>query len=250
VKRTILIDADILIVSGCAAGMKEFEGEDDEWYYSIDLKEVKNTLLNTVEQFKKELEATDAVLCISRGTTFRHRIFPTYKGGRGRKPLGVGEVKRWLVDDHGAKLKEGIEADDTLGILSTHPSLISGEKVIVSADKDLKTIPGNLYHGGQWLEIDEATARYNWLLQTLTGDTTDGYPGCPGLGAVTAGKLLDKLDIENEEEWWPAIVGAYENKKLDEEYALTQARCARILHYTDYDFKKKEAILWRPKSSL
>ncbi|MBY5581845.1 hypothetical protein [Rhizobium leguminosarum] len=249
-KRTILIDADILIVSGCAAGMKEFEGEDDEWYYSIDLKEVKNTLINTVKQFKRELEATDAVLCISRGTTFRHRIFPAYKGGRGRKPLGVGEVKRWLVDDHGAKLKEGIEADDALGILATHPSLISGEKVIVSADKDLKTIPGNLYHGGQWLEIDDNTARYNWLLQTLTGDTTDGYPGCPGMGPVSAGKLLDKLDIENEEEWWPAIVAAYANKDLDEEYALTQARCARILHYTDYDFKKKEAILWRPKSSL
>ena len=247
-KRTILLDADILVVGGCAAGMKEFEGEDDEWFYSIDLKEVKNTLLDTVEQFKKELEANDVVLTVSQGLTFRHQIYADYKGGRGRKPLGVTAVKRWLIESHGAKCKPGIEADDVLGILSTHPSLIRGEKIIVSADKDLKTIPGNLYHGGNWLEIDEPTARYNWLMQTLTGDTTDGYPGCPGMGPVSAAKLLDKLDLENEEEWWPAIVGAYENKKLGEEYALTQARCARILHYTDYDFKKKEAILWRPKS--
>ncbi len=248
-KRTILIDADILIVSGCAAGMREFEGEDDEWFYSIDLKEVKNTLLHTVEQFKKELEATNVILTVSQGLTFRHEIYADYKGGRGRKPLGVAAIKRWLIEDHAAKCKPGIEADDVLGILATHPSLIPGEKIIVSADKDLKTIPGNLYQAGNWIEVDEATARYNWLLQTLTGDTTDGYPGCPGMGKVSAAKLLDKLDIENQAEWWPAIVEAYAKKDLDADYALTQARLARILHFTDYDFKKKEAILWRPKSS-
>ncbi|TCR92595.1 hypothetical protein [Rhizobium sp. BK376] len=226
--------------------MKEFEGEDDEWYYSIDLKEVKNTFLNTVKNIKKELEATDVVLCLSQGLTFRHEIYSAYKGGRGRKPLGVTAVKRWLVEEHGAKVKPGIEADDTLGILATHPSLIKGEKIIVSADKDLQTIPGNLYRGGNWVEIDAPTARYNWLLQTLTGDVTDGYPGCPGMGPVSARKILDKLDIENEAEWWPAIVEAYAKKNLDEEFALTMARCARILHYTDYDFKKKEAKLWTP----
>jgi DNA polymerase-1 len=249
VKTTLLIDTDILVVSGCAAGMKEFEGEDDEWYYSIDLKEVKNSLLSTIEQFKKELEADDAILCLSQGLTFRHEIYPDYKGGRGRKPLGVGAIKRWLVEEHGAKIKPGIEADDTLGILATHPSLIAGKKIIVSADKDLKTIPGDLYHGGNWMEIDEATARYNWLLQTLMGDTTDGYPGCPGMGPVSARKILDKLDIENEAEWWPAIVEAYDKKKLDEPFALTMARCAKILHHTDYNFKKKEVILWTPKHS-
>jgi DNA polymerase-1 len=248
VKRTLLIDADILVVSGCAAGMKEFEGEDDEWYYSIDLKEVKNTFLTTIESFKRELEATDAVLCLSRGLTFRHEIFPAYKGGRGRKPLGVAAIKRWLIEDHGAKVKDRIEADDTLGILATHPSLIEGEKIIVSADKDLKTIPGNLYHGGDWHEITEVQARYNWLSQTLSGDTTDGYPGCPTYGGKTAAKLLDKLDIENEAEWWPAIVAAYESKGFDEDYALTQARCARILHHTDYDFERKEPILWTPQA--
>jgi DNA polymerase-1 len=226
--------------------MKEFEGEDDEWYYSIDLKEVKNTFLTTIEQFKKELEADAAILTLSQGPTFRHEIYPDYKAGRGRKPLGCNEVKRWLIEDHAARLKPGIEADDQLGILATHPSLIPGEKIIVSIDKDLKTIPGNLYQGGQWLEIDENTARYNWLLQTLTGDTTDGYPGCKSFGPVKARALLDKIDIENQDEWWSAIVYAYASKGFDYDFALTQARCARILHHTDYDYKEQKPILWTP----
>jgi DNA polymerase-1 len=236
-----------MVVAGCAKGMKEFEGEDDEWFYSIDLKEVKNTFLDTIKQIKKELEADRAIITLSQGLTFRHQIFPDYKAGRGRKPLGCTAVKRWLIENHEAKSKPGIEADDILGILQTSGTLVEGETVICSADKDLKTIPGQLYQGGNWMEIDENTARYNWLFQTLTGDTTDGYPGCPGIGAVKARKILDKLDIENEAEWWPAIVDTYADAGISEADALTQARCARILHATDYDFVNKKAILWTPQ---
>ena len=44
---------------------------------------------------------------------------------------------------------------------------------------------------------------------------------------------------------WEAVVAEYKRQKLDEEYALTQARLARILRASDWDNKKKEPILWK-----
>jgi DNA polymerase-1 len=37
-----------------------------------------------------------------------------------------------------------------------------------------------------------------------------------------------------------------EKHGLSEEYMLRQARLARILRASDYDFKRKEPILWLP----
>lgn len=196
---------------------------------------------------KKDLEAQAAVITLSMGDTFRHQIFEPYKKGRGRKPVGTGEVKRWLIEEQGAKLKPGIEADDTMGILSTHPTLIKGEKIIVSADKDMMTIPGLLYRNGDIVEISPEEADWHWRMQTLTGDVTDNYPGLKGFGEKKAEKFL--TDLPEGDDPWPHIVQLYADKGFDEEFALTQARLARILRWDDYDYKKKEVKLWQPSAS-
>ncbi len=242
--RTLLIDADILVIRTCAAAEVETDWGDDQWTLTSDIKSVKATILDAIENLKKDLDADDAVLCLSMGTTFRHEIYPTYKGGRARKPIGTGEVKRWLIEENGAKLKPGIEADDTLGILATHPRLIKGEKIIVSADKDLLTIPGTVYRGGELIEVCEEQADFHWMMQTLTGDVTDGYPGCPAIGPVKANKILTE---KNGRSFWEKVVAAYEKAGLSAEDALLQARLARILRWTDYDFAKKEVKLWQPE---
>ena len=72
------------------------------------------------------------------------------------------------------------------------------------------------------------------------GDATDGYSGCPGIGPKTAEKVLEQgCD-------WATVVGCFKAKGLSEEAALIQARVARICHAKDYDFEKKEVILWNP----
>ena len=45
---------------------------------------------------------------------------------------------------------------------------------------------------------------------------------------------------------WQSVVELFESKGFTEEDALLQARVARILRYEDYDFEKKEVILWTP----
>jgi DNA polymerase-1 len=92
-------------------------------------------------------------------------------------------------------------------------------------------------------DISSAEADLMFFTQILTGDTVDGYPGCPGVGPVKAAKLLDGVQRETA---WDTIRGAYAKKGISEEDALVQARCARILRAEDYDFANKKIILWTP----
>ena len=135
-----------------------------------------------------------------------------------------------------------LEGDDVLGLLAGD-SKIKGGTIIVSIDKDLKTIPGFHYNPMRReegvIEVTMAQANYNHLLQTLTGDAVDGYSGCPGIGPKKAEKVLENPS-------WESVVSAYNKAGIEEEDALIQARVARILRYGEYDKVKKEPILWNP----
>ena len=80
--------------------------------------------------------------------------------------------------------------------------------------------------------------------QTLTGDVSDNYKGCPTVGAKTASKILDGL--KTKEEMWKAVVAQYEKQNLSAKDALLQARLARICRASDYNFKRQRPILWKP----
>ncbi len=62
----------------------------------------------------------------------------------------------------------------------------------------MQTIPGPLLYPALKLQaqvpdhITLAEADRYHLYQTLVGDATDGYPGCPGVGEVAANKVLDE----------------------------------------------------------
>ena len=80
-----------------------------------------------------------------------------------------------------------------LGILPATSNMIDGDKVILTKDKDLKTVPSTIWfmQGDNYTEVSEEEADYNHMLQTLTGDATDGIPGCPSIGIKTAEKILN-----------------------------------------------------------
>ena len=73
------------------------------------------------------------------------------------------------------------------------------------------------------------------------GDTTDGYSGCPKIGPKTAEKILKSNPT------WDAVVNQYQKADLSPDYALTQARLARILRHTEWDDDKMAVKLWEPK---
>jgi DNA polymerase-1 len=95
------------------------------------------------------------------------------------------------------------------------------------------------------LEITATEAHQFHMWQTITGDSTDGYPGCPGLGEKSD-YALDALELTDPLDMWDNVLEAYASKGLAEDDAILQARLARILHAPDYNFETKGIRLWNP----
>ncbi len=239
---TLLIDADLLVYKATAATEFETKWDDDNWVLSANENEGYDLAQGAVESLKSTLGTKEVRLAFTGKGNFRKAVYPEYKAPRAntRKPISYGGVKDRLMAAYPSYQFDGIEADDILGIWATRGE---AEVVVVSEDKDLKTVPCTLYRQGELRTYSEAEAHWHHMMQTLTGDTSDGYPGCPGVGPVKAEALLAKA----KDGLWPAVVAAYEKAGLTEEDALVQARCARILQSSDWDHEKKEVKLWEPK---
>lgn len=249
--RTLLIDADIVAYEVAARYENTVEWEPGYFQTFCDAQEVKHKILDRIDYLVERYDCQGYKLALTDSEgNFRKDIWPDYKGNRSssKKPIVLLEIKRWLEEEIGAYFRPRLEGDDILGILQTHKSLVKGERVIWSIDKDLKTIPGLHAVDGEIVEVSHDEAFRLFMEQVLTGDSTDNYPGLPGHGPVKAQKLLDSVQAPTMQNLWRAVVDAYERYGLTEEDALIQARCARILTANLYDFKKKEVILWNPPS--
>lgn len=238
-----MVDGDVLVYSAALVNEEAVEVEPGYWTWYCHFDKVKDYIHGYLDNLLRQLKADDYVIALSDDTeNFRKGISGDYKRNRSnqRRPLVHKPTKAYLLE-LGGIIYPRLEGDDVMGIISTTPS--DREYVVVSIDKDMKTIPGLFYKGFEEgvVRISEEEADYNHLFQTLTGDIIDGYTGCPSIGKVTAKKILD------EEPTWDAVVRTYKKKGLTEEYALEQARMARILRASDYDFDKQEPILWSPK---
>ena len=209
------------------------------------------------EWLRNHLQSDKMTICLSppSGANFRKKLFPTYKGDRPteRPPL-LDEVKDWLVANYEVDLRDELEADDTLGILSTEPQN-EETRIIVSIDKDLEQIPGKLFNPMRAergvIDVSVSQGDIKFYTQWLTGDSTDCYPGVPGIGPKKAEKLIQQV-LDNPVEGLPwrkqleeAIFETYEKYSLPREFALTQAHLARILRYENYD--ELGIMLWQPQ---
>lgn len=246
----LLIDADMVAFIACSSATHEAEWESGISSYFADFEEVKahfvSRLNNTIETALAHHHYTgdyDILLCLSDpADNFRRRVLPTYKAHRkGQKPLCYWKLCDWMKKEGDVYLRPSLEADDCIGILATIEKN-RDSCLIISGDKDMKTIPGRQYDflRDTYAELSTEEADRNFLMQTLTGDPTDGYSGCPKIGAVNAARILD------EDCSWAAVVKAYEKQHLTEQDALTQARVARILRAEDYDMAREEIRLWTP----
>jgi DNA polymerase-1 len=234
----ILIDGDILVYTVAYKVETAIDWGDDLWTLHADLREAKMRLDLDILEFREILGAKQVRVALSDSTNFRMKVWSDYKAHRAdtRKPVVYRELRQYVRDVWRAQSRRRLEADDLLGIWATKEP----GNVIVSADKDLKTIPGQVYNPNQpdlgVYEVSLEEADRNHLVQTLSGDRADGYPGCPGIG--------DKRAQAIAEGGWPAVVEAYAKAGLSEEYAITQARLARILRAEDYS--KGRIRLWEP----
>lgn len=239
----LLIDGDLLLYKATTAVEKEIRWDEDNHVLFSNAQEAFQQFSRSIEQIVDTLDCPNIVICFTKGDSFRKELYPTYKQNRVgmRKPLAFSRVREMAEGTWYCLSKPNLEADDVMGILATK----NPECVIVSQDKDMKTVPCKLYRDGELVTITQEEADYNWMFQTLTGDATDGYPGCPGIGAVKAEAILKK-ERDPMRTYWERVVEAYEKVGLTKEDAEIQARLARILRNEDWDASKKEVRLWSP----
>lgn len=244
----VLVDADMFIYRACSACETEVDWGNGFCTLHVELVDAENTVDETVASaVEAALKAVnykgfyETVMCLSDSENFRKHLLPTYKANRKgtRKPLGYWKVVEWVKENYNTVQKPSLEADDCVGILAT---LNPGNHVMISGDKDFRSIPGYFYDfmSGVLYTNSPEEADYRHLWQTLVGDTADNYKGCPSIGETRATRLLkEKCD-------WKTVEDLFVSKGLTKEDALLQARVARILRCADYDFKKKKPILWCP----
>lgn len=251
----LLIDGDQYLFKATAAVEEEIKWDEENHVLYSNVEKAWANLQGMVKRIHERYQTTQHAVCFSTYPGFRSSIDPSYKATRAaRKPLCYAALRVRMDDTYTCIAMPALEADDVMGILATKPG--KTRRIIVSQDKDMKTIPGELWDGKDHHNITEAEADRWHMYQTLTGDTVDEYNGCPGMGPKKADKLLDTM-LERQGMLmtepkpnlvWEAIVAAFVKAGLTEELALTQARLARILRWSDWDSKKKEPILWTPPS--
>jgi DNA polymerase-1 len=245
---TILLDADSFAYEHAFRNSGTFEWDNGAVSHSSDLSIAKDELRTRIEEVRVQLKADDVVVALTdyEHPNFRKAFYAGYKANRSEKPAMLHELRAWLVTNYRSYIRPHLEADDVVGILATHTKLIPGKKIVVSIDKDLQCVPCWLFNPAkdkkpQKVTKDEADLFH--LMQTLTGDPVDTYPGCPGIGPKKAAAALNGVAPKDR---WTVVVKLFESRGLSEEDALVQARCARILRASDYNFAKKEVILWTP----
>lgn len=243
----VLLDADVIVYRSAFGVEKNVDWGEGQHSWHANLNDAIPVVDQMVAEVKEKLRADKIVFALTCSDTpnFRRAIYPEYKMNRAstRKPLLWKATRDYIIKHYDARIKSNLEADDVIGIMQTMP-MPGCTRIIASIDKDFLSLPGKFFNikHGVMSEQSEAEADRNFMKQVLTGDAVDHYPGCPGVGPKGAEKIL-KFE-EGLPAMWKAVVQAYKNKGLTTEDALTQARCARILRFSDYDSKAKKPILW------
>ena len=237
----LLIDADFIVYKACAAAETEIDWGDDIILVTSNFSDAYSATKRELNKLENKFGSLSTlILFFSDSVNFRKKILPEYKGHRNRKkPCGYKRVINALRKEYKVILKPTLEADDSMGIYATkYP-----DNMIVSPDKDMRQIPGQLYNFDETFTITPEEGAKWHLIQTLAGDQTDGYGGVPGIGVKRAVSLFEDKGYS-----WKTVLSAFAEKDLPETEALINARLARILTVEDYDFKKRKPKLWNPSA--
>ena len=170
-----------------------------------------NLLLNLMDNEKPDYLA---VVFDTSEPTFRHTLYPEYKAQRAEMPEDMVEQLPRIYEmldilKIPTVQQPGYEADDIIGTLCRLAADENLHTVIVSGDKDMMqlvdgcTIMLNPKRGGEqpeWLDVKGVEDKIGLPPEkivdylALMGDSSDNIPGVPGIGPVSALKLLKQYD--------------------------------------------------------
>lgn len=243
-KKIALLDADIICYTAGHMSVQWIDFDGDE--VAIPNMDAAREVVDEIVQAWTKHAGADEPMCIlspDDRTNFRLLEWPQYKTHRksSRKPPHLGEIQEYLRDRWNAYSVPYLEGDDVMGILATkRPE----ERIIVSTDKDMATVPGWHYNpnkdadGPRYVDAMSAQRFLQW--QVLTGDPTDGYKGAKGIGPKKADIILKPhyqltksasgFQLQGDPEAaWSDILDVYRTTGQTVEDAVQNLAMARIL---------------------
>ena len=172
-----------------------------------------------LELLEKEKPSHFAVAFDPPGGTFRHKLYPAYKGTREETPQLVIDALEPLTELCRAMhipvlMVPGYEADDVIGTVAKEKEKEGFKVYMVTPDKDYgQLVSDNIFQfkpgksGGEDEILDKAAVCSKYGIDTpgqvvemltICGDTSDNVPGVKGVGEKGAGKLISLYgSVEN-----------------------------------------------------
>ena len=239
--------------------------------------------LNILFKILEEEKADHLAVAFDLGEpTFRHKLYPEYKGTRNPMPMELVEQVP-VIQDVLASMQipiltlSGYEADDILGTVAKRTAKAGVLVSLVSGDRDLlqiadekikiripKTRKGKTevldYYPEDVKKEYQVTPQEFIAVKALMGDTSDNIPGVPSIGEKTATSLiveygsLENLHAHLEDVKPPrakkALSEHWDMAKLSWKLAQICTDCPIAFSYEDAKIENlytKEAYAWMQK---
>ena len=272
-KRLFLLDAYALIFRGYYAFIKNPRINSK----GMDTSAIMGFMNSLMDVIKREKPDHLAVAFDNGGSQLRNDIFPEYKAHRDATPeaikIAIPYIQDLLKAMHIPIIEvKGYEADDLIGTIAKQAEKQNYTVFMVTPDKDFAQLvsenifmykPARMGNGIEIWGIPEVLAKFeierpDQVIDFLgmMGDTADNIPGLPGVGEVTAKKLLkefgtmenllantDKLKGKMKEN----IEANKEKGLLSKTLATILLDCPVVFDETDYelstpDVEKTDAL--------
>lgn len=228
----VMFAGDDALGHGVATGKQELreieaslpEGARLETTESVDAEPLSFALSMCKKSLLSIEEAMDAAgvefdrleLYLTGKGNFREQV-ATIKGYKANRrdnvrPVHYSGIRRYMRERWGAQVVKGYEADDALAMVAHEHDYNAESVVLVSGDKDLRTVPARHYNPRrkEWSIITPQEALLNFYRQMIVGDQVDNISGVYKCGPSAADKLLSVMFDQPEHIMAAAIFELYE----------------------------------------
>lgn len=264
-KRLFLLDAYALIFRGYYAFIKNPRINSK----GMDTSAIMGFMNSLMDVIKRERPDHLAVAFDNGGSTMRNEIFPEYKAHRDATPdaikIAVPYIQQLLKAMHIPIIEvKGFEADDLIGTIAKQAEKENYQVFMVTPDKDFAQLvsenifmykPARMGNGIEIWGVPEVLAKFEiehpeQVIDFLgmMGDAADNIPGLPGVGEVTAKKLLKEFgSMENLLANTDKLKGKMkENIEANKEKGLLSKTLARIILDCPVTFNEADYELSSP----
>nr|WP_255700815.1 DNA polymerase I [Flavobacterium sp. AS60] len=247
-KRLFLLDAYALIFRGYYAFIKNPRINSK----GMDTSAIMGFMNALMDVIKREKPDHLAVAFDKGGSDYRYEMYKEYKAHRDETPeaikIAVPYIQELLKAMHIPIIeKPGYEADDLIGTLAKQAEKENFQVFMVTPDKDFAQLvsenifmykPARMGNDIEIWGIPEVLAKFeiehpDQVIDFLgmMGDAADNIPGLPGVGEVTAKKLLKEFgSMENLLANTDKLKGAMKDKiEANAELGILSKKLARIL---------------------